>query len=153
MSVSHLDRNLLLIPVIVRPQGSQRLRQSQLKGVEGVAAQGMLSRKHSSGRYLDQDGISASQSWHRHSASWHRNTIWMYMCEYGIGRQPFSTIPDASLDKIIGDYKAAHPNKGIRYIRGYLAQRGMRVQRERIIASLSRVDKVASGHQAPWIPV
>jgi hypothetical protein len=73
----------------------------------------------------------------------HRNTVQMYMHKYGIERQPFSKISDASLDAIIRDYKAAHPNTGIRYIRGYLTQQGKRIQRERIIASLGRVDSVA----------
>ena len=58
-------------------------------------------------------------------------------------KEPFSTIPDLSLDELIGDYKEAHPNAGIRYIRGYLTQQGMRIQRERIVNSLSRVNSVA----------
>lgn len=73
----------------------------------------------------------------------HRNTVRMYMDKYGIKRQKFSTIADDSLDEIIRDYKAAHPNTGIRYIRGNLSRHGMRVQRERIVASLSRVDSIA----------
>jgi len=73
----------------------------------------------------------------------HKNTVKGYMRKYGIERQPFSTIPDLSLDELIGDYKEAHPNAGIRYIRGYLTQQGMRIQRERIVDSLSRVDSVA----------
>ena len=40
-------------------------------------------------------------------------------------------------------YKDKRPNTGIRYLRGYLFQHGVRVQRERITASLSRVDDVA----------
>lgn len=40
-------------------------------------------------------------------------------------------------------YKDSHPNTGIRYLRGYLFQQGIRIQRQRIIASLSRVDNVA----------
>lgn len=44
---------------------------------------------------------------------------------------------------IVKQYKDAHPNTGIRYLHGYLFQKGMRVQRERIIASLGRVDDVA----------
>jgi len=72
----------------------------------------------------------------------HKNTVKRYMSQYKIERQPFSTISDLSLDELIGDYKEAHPNTGIRYIRGYLTQQGMRVQRERIVDSLSRVDSV-----------
>jgi hypothetical protein len=73
----------------------------------------------------------------------HISTVKRYMRQYGIERQPFSTMSDSSLDMAIKEYKAVHPNTGIRYIRGYLSQQGMRVQRERIIASLSRVDSVA----------
>lgn len=72
-----------------------------------------------------------------------KSTIKRYMEQYNIQRQPFSSISDASLDTIIKDHKVTHPNTGIRYIRGYLAQQGIRVQRERIIDSLSRVDSVA----------
>jgi len=73
----------------------------------------------------------------------HTSTVKRYMQQYGIERQQFSTISDPSLDAVIKEYKAAHPNTGIHYIRGHLSQQGMCVQRERIVASLSRVDSVA----------
>lgn len=73
----------------------------------------------------------------------HKNTLKNYMRQYKITRQPFSTISDVSLDAIIQQYKREHPNTGIRYLRGHLFQNGIRVQRERIIASLSRVDDIA----------
>ena len=73
----------------------------------------------------------------------HRNTIKNYLRRYKITRPPFSNITDSSLDAIIKEYKREHPNTGIRYIRGYLLQQHIRVQRERIIASLTRVDDVA----------
>jgi hypothetical protein len=73
----------------------------------------------------------------------HRNTLKAYMSSYKIKRQPFSTISDSSLDGIVKRYKDLHPNTGIRYLRGYLFQKGMRVQRQRIIGSLNRVDNVA----------
>ena len=73
----------------------------------------------------------------------HKNTLKNYMREYGITQQLFSTIPDSSLDAIVRKYKREHPNTGIRYLRGHLFQQGIRVQRERIIASLGRVDDVA----------
>lgn len=73
----------------------------------------------------------------------HVSTVKRYMHQYGIKRQPFSTISDSSLDAVIKEYKAVHPNTGIRYIRGHLSHQGMRVQRDRIVASLSRVDSVA----------
>ena len=73
----------------------------------------------------------------------HRNTIMKSMKMYGITRPPFSDISDESLDDMIKTYKQSHPNTGIRYIRGYLTQQGLRVQRKRIIDSLSRVDNIA----------
>ena len=65
------------------------------------------------------------------------------MCKYGIEQQPFSTIPDLSLDELVGDYKEAHPNAGIHYIQGYLTQQGMCIQQEQIVNSLSHVNSVA----------
>jgi hypothetical protein len=73
----------------------------------------------------------------------HRNTISKAMQMYGITRPPFSGISDESLDGMIKSYKQSHPNTGIRYIRGHLTQHGLRVQRKRIIDSLSRVDNIA----------
>ena len=73
----------------------------------------------------------------------HRNTVKNYMLHYGIARQPFSTITNTALDALVRGYKDKRPNTGIRYIRGFLFNQGIRVQRERIIASLHRVDDVA----------
>ena len=72
----------------------------------------------------------------------HRNTITKCMRIYGIKRPPFSKITAKALDDIIKSYKQSHPNTGIRYIRGHLTQLGLRVQRNRIIESLSRVDNI-----------
>lgn len=73
----------------------------------------------------------------------HRNTVKNYMLRYKIKRQPFSNISNSDLDAIVRMYKDKRPNTGIRYLCGYLFQQGVRVQRERITASLSRVDDVA----------
>ena len=73
----------------------------------------------------------------------HRGTVKNYMKLYKIVRQPFSTIRDPLLDSMIKKFKDSHPNTGIRYVRGFLLQNGIRVQRSRITASLSRVDEVA----------
>lgn len=73
----------------------------------------------------------------------HRNTVKNYMLHYKITRHPFSTISNSALDTIIRGYKDNRPNTGIRYIRGFLFNQGIRVQRERIVASLRRVDDVA----------
>jgi len=73
----------------------------------------------------------------------HRNSVKNYMKLYKIVQQPFSTISDPYLDSMIKRFKDSHPNTGIRYIRGFLLQQGIRVQRSRIITALSRVDDVA----------
>jgi len=52
----------------------------------------------------------------------HKNMLKNYMHRYKIGRQPFSTISDSSLDMIVKQYKEARPNTGIHYLRGYLFQ-------------------------------
>ena len=73
----------------------------------------------------------------------HRNTLKNYMHQYDIKQQPFSAILDSSLDSIVRKYKDEQPSTGICYLRGYFFHQKIRVQRERIIASLSRVDDVA----------
>jgi len=62
---------------------------------------------------------------------------------YNITRKPFSSIADPLLDRSIKRFKDSHPNAGIRYIRGFFLQQGIRVQRSRILAALTRVDNVA----------
>ena len=44
---------------------------------------------------------------------------------------------------MIKRFKDSHPNAGIRYIRGFFLHQGIRVQRSRILGSLTRVDNVA----------
>ena len=77
------------------------------------------------------------------SLGMHRNSVQKYMRLYKITRQPFSTMSNLQLDSTIKKFKDSHPNAGIRYIRGFLLQQGIRVQRSRIVASLDRVDDVA----------
>lgn len=52
----------------------------------------------------------------------------------------FSEISDVNLDKVVKDYKLKHPCTGIRYLRGYLLVNKIRVQRQRVIDSIMRVD-------------
>ncbi|KAH8088949.1 hypothetical protein BXZ70DRAFT_865733, partial [Cristinia sonorae] len=51
-----------------------------------------------------------------------------------------SNISDDELDTLILDIRRAKPNSGIRYTDGYLRSKGYRIQRDRIIASLRRID-------------
>lgn len=101
-----------------------------------VVSEAFLKEAFKPGRNISVSKLASS-------LSVHKNTLKNYMRRYKIGRQPFSTISNSSLDAIVKQYKDARPNTGIRYLRGYLFQQGMRVQRERIVASLSRVDNVA----------
>jgi len=61
---------------------------------------------------------------------------------YKIERPPFSIVSDEALDSIIKQYKDSHPSTGIRYTRGFLFQQGIRVQRDRVEASLGRVNDI-----------
>lgn len=72
----------------------------------------------------------------------HRHTVTSYMKLYKIsGRHSsFSEISDTDLDKVVKDYKLKHPSTGIRYLRGYLLVNKLRVQKQRVIDSVMRVD-------------
>ena len=102
-----------------------------------VISEAFLREAFKPGRNISISKLSAS-------LHIHKNTLKNYMHQYNIIRLPFSTISDSSLDTIIKEYKEAHPSTGICYLCGYLSQQGMRVQRERITASLRRIDNVAN---------
>ena len=68
-----------------------------------------------------------------------RNHLRQEMKLYGIDRS-FTTISDDDLDSIIRDYKQRKPKTGLRYIRGYLSDLGLRIPKERVRMSLQRVD-------------
>ena len=73
----------------------------------------------------------------------HRHTLCSYLKEYNIdhGHTPIS---DSDLDLLIKHFWALKPQSGIRYLSGSLRQHGLCVQRNRISASLHRVDPL--GH-------
>ena len=89
-----------------------------------------------------QPGRNISVSKLASAINLHRHTLKAYMRQYGIKRQPFSTITDSELDEIAKRYRNEHPNTGIRYLRGYLLEQGIRVQRDRVVRSLERVDSL-----------
>lgn len=62
--------------------------------------------------------------------------------EYGMGIGS-STFDDAELDQVVSSCLQTTPNAGETYIRGSIAGRGLRVQRDRIRDSLRRVDPVS----------
>ena len=51
-------------------------------------------------------------------------------------------ISDADLDTLVRTFKVQKPESGLRYIIGFLRNRGLRVQRRRVIASARRVDRL-----------
>lgn len=70
----------------------------------------------------------------------HQNTLAHYSSMYKIKRPMFSSISNADLDKIVKDFKTERPSTGIRYLRGHLFQLKIRVQKTRIVDSITRVD-------------
>ena len=128
--------------------GSKRSKVSEVKVITREKATGTRGcpRKAIADSFLRETlktGRNISVSRVATTLGVHRNTVENYMKLYKISRQPFSTMRDPLLDSLIKQFKDSHPNAGIRYIRGFLLQRGMCVQRSRIVSSLSHVDGVA----------
>jgi hypothetical protein len=72
----------------------------------------------------------------------HRRTVGNYLKMYGIHRPGYLPISNDELDDIVRAYKERHPNTGIRYLRGFLLQKKLRIQRDRLLQSITRVDGV-----------
>lgn len=73
----------------------------------------------------------------------HRHTVRKYLRLYGIDHS-FSNLSNVNLDRIVRSYRAAKPDSGLRYLVGFLRSQGFRIQRNRVRASVLRVDPV--GH-------
>lgn len=71
----------------------------------------------------------------------HRDTLKKKMDEFGVHFR-YSSIEDMDLDTLVKAYKVQKPETGFRYIRGHLRSAGIRVQRQRVLDSLKRVDCV-----------
>lgn len=69
----------------------------------------------------------------------HRNTLHNHLQASGLSRQ-FSDITDAELDQLVCHYKQGRPSAGLRFVVAYLKTHGLHVQRERVRASMQRVD-------------
>ncbi|KAG6806418.1 hypothetical protein H0H92_011419, partial [Tricholoma furcatifolium] len=69
----------------------------------------------------------------------HPRTLKRHLIANGIPYK-FSTLSDADLDNFVKTFKSTRPNSGIRYLIGSLRNHGLRVQKRRIKAALSRVD-------------
>jgi hypothetical protein len=71
----------------------------------------------------------------------HRHTVRSYLRRFEIEYQ-HSDISDHDLDTYIRNFRAKHPDSGVRYIFAALRVRGFRLQKRRVMESLHRVDSV-----------
>ena len=84
-------------------------------------------------------GFSVSQLAVRFSVS--SVTVYKLLNNAGIEHsERFSSIDDSELDRIISDIKVTHPNAGEVNIVGHLRARKIQVQRNRVRASIHRID-------------
>jgi hypothetical protein len=74
----------------------------------------------------------------------HRNTLRMYLKKYKVDYK-FSDMSNEDLDLLVKTFRAENPDSGIRYLIGFLRRHGVRVQKRRVTASISRVDRL--GHR------
>ena len=72
----------------------------------------------------------------------HRHTVKHYLQSYKIRKQEYSQLSDEELDILVDGFKQKRPTTGLSYLRGHLLQRGWRIKRDRLIASISRVDGI-----------
>ena len=143
----HCALNLLYhdhCPLILYLSDASRVTKPKVIAIERSKGRGRPRKVISKAFLMEafKPGRNISVSKLASSLPVHKNTIKNYMRQYKITRQPFSTISNETLDALIRRYKQEHPNVGIRYLRGYFFKQNIRVQRRRIIASLSRVDNI-----------
>ena len=72
----------------------------------------------------------------------HRLTVKHYLQLYQIRKKEYSQLSDEELDALVEDFKNRRPTTGLSYLQGHLMQQGWRIQRNRLLASISRVDGV-----------
>lgn len=72
----------------------------------------------------------------------HRHTVKHYLRSYKIQTQEYSQLSDEELDALVEEFKQKRPTTGLSYLRGHLLQRGWRIKRDRVLASISRVDGI-----------
>ncbi|KAF7426532.1 hypothetical protein PC9H_008901 [Pleurotus ostreatus] len=68
-------------------------------------------------------------------------TLYSRLHEYGIDHQ-FSQLTNNELDNLVHQFREARPASGLRYLPGFLAEQGLRVQRQRTLDALRRVDGI-----------
>ena len=72
----------------------------------------------------------------------HRHTVSRYLQMHHIQMQEYSQVSDEELDILVEEFKRKRPSTGLSYLRGHLLQKGWRIQRDRLVASTSRVDGI-----------
>ena len=72
----------------------------------------------------------------------HRLTVEHYLKAYQIKKQRHSRLSDEDLDTLVEEFKRKRPMSGLSYLRGLLLQLGLRIQRDRLLTSISRVDGI-----------
>ncbi|XP_042626097.1 uncharacterized protein LOC109068500 isoform X1 [Cyprinus carpio] len=72
-----------------------------------------------------------------------RRTVHRRMAESDLSvRELYSTLTDEELDQCVIDIKSRQPHSGYRMVKGLLQAQGLRVQYERVRASMHRVDTI-----------
>ncbi|KAF4621495.1 hypothetical protein D9613_001244 [Agrocybe pediades] len=90
----------------------------------------------SSGRRISQSALAKVLGVHRH-------TLRAKIKEYGLSIPSYSDVGDEELDEIIRAYRIQHPDAGRGYMLGHLRSKyRLRIQRQRIIESMKRVDSL-----------
>ena len=70
-----------------------------------------------------------------------RSTVYRRMAEYNLSiKALYSTMTDEELDQCVRDIKSRQPHSGYRMVKALLQARGLRVQYNRVRASMHRVD-------------
>lgn len=71
----------------------------------------------------------------------HRNTLRYYLKFHDVDTK-FSSISNENLDLLIKTFQHTNPDSGIRYLAGFLRCHNLKVQKERVRASIKRVDRL-----------
>ncbi|XP_038164168.1 uncharacterized protein LOC119798675 isoform X2 [Cyprinodon tularosa] len=72
-----------------------------------------------------------------------RRTVYRRMAESGLSvRALYTTMSDDDLDQCVRDIKSRQPHSGYRMVKALLQARGLRVQYDRVRASMHRVDTI-----------
>lgn len=65
----------------------------------------------------------------------HRNTLRYYLKFHNVDTK-FSSVSDKDLDLLVKTFRHTNPDSGIRYLVGFLRRHGLKIQKERVRASI-----------------